>query len=177
MASAVPDRVEEWIRSRDLIPPGGDVVCLVSGGSDSTCLVHVLRELGYSVSAVHVAHGLRGAESDEDACFCRDVLGADVIEPVEAGHALPASEAELREVRYRLTEGRGLRATGHTASDQSRRPLSARLVRALRAIKPRREDGVVRPLLSLWRSETEEHCREHGVPFRIDSSNRDSKRG
>ena len=178
MASAVPDRVEEWIRSRDLIPPGGDVVCLVSGGSDSTCLVHVLRELGYSVSAVHVAHGLRGAESDEDACFCRDVLGADVIEPVEAGHALPASEAELREVRYRLTEGRGLRATGHTASDQVETVLY-RLVSSgsTRAIKPRREDGVVRPLLPLWRSETEEYCREHGVPFRIDSSNRDSKRG
>ncbi len=60
MAKALPERVEEWIRRHDLIAPGGDVACLVSGGADSTCLWHVLRELGYRVSAVHVNHGLRG---------------------------------------------------------------------------------------------------------------------
>src|SRR4029453_15190533 len=46
-----------------------------------------------------------------------------------------------------------------------------------KAIKPRREDGVVRPLLPVWRDETEAYCREHGLPFRTDSSNRDTKRG
>ena len=178
MASAVHDRVEEWIRSRDLIPPGGDMVCLVSGGPDSTCLWQVLRELGYGVSAVHVAHALRGAESEEDARFCRHVLGADVVEHVGAGHARLTKEAALREVRYRLTEGRGLRATGHTASDQVETVLY-RLVSSgsTRGIKPRREDGVVRPLLSVWREETEAYCRERGLQFRTDSSNRDSKRG
>ena len=56
------------------------MTCLVSGGADSTCLWHVLRELGYRVSALHVNHGLRGQESDEDAAFCRDVLGAEVVD-------------------------------------------------------------------------------------------------
>ena len=65
-------RVESFIREHGLVEPGGEVACLVSGGADSTCLWHVLGELGYSVSALHVAHGLRGAESDEDARFCRD---------------------------------------------------------------------------------------------------------
>ena len=60
-------RVDSHIRRHDLIPPGGDVTCLVSGGADSTCLWHLLGELGYRVSAVHVAHGLRGSESEEDA--------------------------------------------------------------------------------------------------------------
>jgi tRNA(Ile)-lysidine synthetase-like protein len=46
-----------------------------------------------------------------------------------------------------------------------------------RGIKARREDGVVRPLLPLWREETEAYCREHGLPFRFDSSNPDTKRG
>src|SRR5438034_4674962 len=73
-------RVEEFVRSRDLIPPGGEVVCLVSGGADSTCLWHVLRELGYRVSALHVDHGLRGDESDEDARICRERLGAEVVD-------------------------------------------------------------------------------------------------
>ena len=68
------ERIESFIRERSLIEPGGEVTCLVSGGADSTCLWHALGELGYRVSALHVAHGLRGAESDEDARFCRDVL-------------------------------------------------------------------------------------------------------
>ena len=177
MASAVPDSVEEWIRSRELIPRRGSVVCLVSGGADSTCLWHVLRELGYRVSAVHVNHGLRGEESDADALFCRELLGAEILVP---GGSEPRSgaEADLREVRYRLTEGLGLRATGHTASDQVETVLY-RLVSSgsARGIKPHREDGVVRPLLTVWREETVEYCREHGLEFRTDSSNSDTKRG
>jgi tRNA(Ile)-lysidine synthase len=167
------ERVEAYIRERDLSPPGGEVTCLVSGGADSTCLWHVLGELGYGVSALHVHHGVRGAEADADAAHCRDQLGADVIEAPPA-----ATEAELRELRYRLTAGRGLRATGHTASDQVETVLY-RLVASgsMRAIKPRREDGVVRPLLTVWREETERYCREHGLPFRTDTTNLDTKRG
>jgi tRNA(Ile)-lysidine synthase len=71
-----------------------------------------------------------------------------------------------------------LRATGHTASDQVETVLY-RLVASgsTRGIKPRREDGVVRPLLELWREETEEYCRAHGLAFRSDTSNADTKRG
>jgi tRNA(Ile)-lysidine synthase len=173
----VAERVERFVRRHDLIPPGGDICCLVSGGADSRCLWHVLRELGYSVSAVHVDHGLRGEESDEDARHCREVLGAEIVTPggtVSQG----AGEARLRELRYRLTEGRGLRATGHTASDQVETILY-RLVSSgnAKGIKARREDGVVRPLLELWREETEAYCNEHGLPFRVDTSNEDTKRG
>jgi len=177
MASAVPDRVESWIRRHDLIEPGGAIVCLVSGGADSTCLWHVLRELGYRVSAVHVNHGLRGAESDEDARHCRDVLSAEIVRP-SGSEPQGATEAELRTIRYRLTEGRGLRATGHTASDQVETVLY-RLVSSgsTKGIKVKREDGVVRPLLTVWREETEAYCRERGLPFRVDSTNADSKRG
>ena len=89
------------IREHELIPPGGEVTCLVSGGADSTCLWHVLRELGYRVSALHVAHGLRGAESDEDARFCREELGAEVVErarrrPHRGGAARPALRGRRR---------------------------------------------------------------------------------
>ena len=76
--SALTERVEATVRRRGLITAGGDVTCLVSGGADSTCLWHVLRELGFGVTAVHVDHGLRGAESDDDVAFCRDVLGAEI---------------------------------------------------------------------------------------------------
>lgn len=173
MAVTLEDRVEAFIREHRLVPAGGDVTCLVSGGADSTCLWHVLGALGYRVSAVHVNHGLRGDESDADARHCAEALGAEVVEAPTA-----ATEAELRELRYRLTEGRGLRATGHTASDQVETVLY-RLVSSgtTKGIKVRREDGVVRPLLPVWRDETEEYCRLHGLEFRVDSSNAGTKRG
>jgi tRNA(Ile)-lysidine synthetase-like protein len=177
MQSPVLERVEAWIRRHDLIAPGGDVVCLVSGGADSTCLWHALRELGYGVSAVHVAHGLRGGESEEDARFCAELMGAEILRPIDKFSRGP-TEAALRDVRYRVTKGRGLRATGHTATDQIETVLY-RLVSSgnTKAIKPRREDGVVRPLLRLWRDETEGYCADNGLAFRVDSSNPDTKRG
>jgi tRNA(Ile)-lysidine synthase len=171
---ALRARVDEHIRAHELISPGGEVVALVSGGADSTCLWHALRELGYRVSPLHVNHGLRGAESEEDARFCRDVFGADVIDaPVPPR---PTEEA-LRDLRYSYATDR-LRATGHTASDQVETVLY-RLVSSgtAKAIKPKREDGVVRPLLTLWREETEAYCRSEGLAYRPDSSNPDTRRG
>ena len=165
-------RVERHIREHELIPPGGEVVALVSGGADSTCLWHALGALGYCVSALHVNHGLRGAESDEDARFCREVLGAEVVDG-RGG----TTEDELRQIRYSFSTDR-LRATGHTASDQVETVLY-RLVASgnAKGIKPRREDGVVRPLLTLWREETEAYCRAEGLEFRRDSSNAGTRRG
>jgi tRNA(Ile)-lysidine synthase len=175
---ALAERVEATIRRRDLIEPGGDVVCLVSGGADSTCLWHVLGELGYRVTALHVDHGLRGAESDEDARFCAARMKAEVVTLAGEGPARPTTEAALRLARYTRTEGRGLRATGHTASDQVETILY-RLVSSgsTRGIKPRREDGVVRPLLDVWRGDTVRYCDEHGLDYRVDSSNESTKRG
>ena len=166
------DAVERDIRVRDLVPRGGDVTCLVSGGPDSTCLWHVLRALGYAVSALHVNHGLRGAESDDDARFCREAIGAEVVDG-SGGR----TEDELREIRYGFRVDR-LRATGHTASDQVETVLY-RIVSsgAPGGIKWRREDGIVRPLLTRWRSEIEAYLEAEAIPFRLDSTNRDTKRG
>ena len=58
---------------------GGDavsVLCAVSGGMDSMCLLHLLhtwgRERNFRVTAAHFNHQLRGAESDRDEAFVRD---------------------------------------------------------------------------------------------------------
>jgi tRNA(Ile)-lysidine synthase len=169
----VLERIEEHVRRHELIEAGGEVLCLVSGGADSTCLVLALRELGYRARALHVAHELRGAESEGDARFCVEVLGAELVSAPGAG----LSEAALRDLRY-AQRPRSLRATGHTASDQVETILY-RLVTSgnAKGIKPRREDGVVRPLLPLWREETLAFCRERGLEPRVDSSNAATTRG
>jgi tRNA(Ile)-lysidine synthetase-like protein len=170
---SVLERIEQHIRHHELIEPGGAVLCLVSGGADSTCLYHALRELGYRVSALHVDHGLRGAESDADAEWCAGRFDAEVVQ----GAARCATEAELRDVRYsfRVKE---LRATGHTLSDQVETILFRLASRGTtKGIELRRDDGVVRPLLCVWREETEAFCRERELEWRSDSSNPATLRG
>jgi tRNA(Ile)-lysidine synthetase-like protein len=173
-ADAIRGRIEEHIRRHELIPPSGEVLALVSGGPDSTCLWHALRALGYRVDALHVNHQLRGRESDEDARFCREQLGAQVV---DAPRPKRATEEALRDLRYSVSRDR-LRATGHTATDQVETVLY-RLAASgtAKGIKPKREDGVVRPLLRIWREETQAYCEAEGLPFREDSSNPDTKRG
>jgi tRNA(Ile)-lysidine synthetase-like protein len=165
------ERVAAHIARHDLLQPGAEVLCFVSGGADSTCLFHVLNELGYRVSALHVDHGLRGRESDDDARWCADRFGAEVVS------ATGTTEAELRNARYAVHADR-IRATGHTLSDQVETILF-RLASSgtTRGIKVRREDGVVRPLLCVWREDTEAYCREHGLEWRTDATNPDTKRG
>jgi tRNA(Ile)-lysidine synthetase-like protein len=171
--SHVANRVEAHVRRHGLIEPGGEIVCLVSGGADSTCLFHVLRELGYAVTALHVDHGLRAEESDEDARWCAERFGAEVVQAA----ARCSTEAELRDVRYSFRAGE-LRATGHTLSDQVETVLFRLASRGqAKGIKVRREDGVVRPLLCLWREETEAYCRDRGLEWRTDSSNPGTVRG
>ena len=171
--TALTERIEATIRTHELIPPAGPVTCMVSGGADSTCLWHALTVLGYHVSAVHVAHGVRGEASAADARHCRALMGAEVIEVDPA-----ATEAALRELRYAATAGPALRATGHTASDQVETVLY-RLVSSgnAKGIRLRREDGVVRPPLAVTRAETAAYCREHGLPVREDMSNSETSRG
>jgi tRNA(Ile)-lysidine synthase len=122
---------------------------------------------------LHVNHDRRGEESEEDARFCVERFGAEVVEAPGGG----LSEAELRDLRYSCATDR-LRATGHTASDQVETVLY-RLVSsgAATGIRVRRDDGVVRPLLRVWRDETEDYCRAEGLPYRLDSTNADTKRG
>src|SRR5256886_17237802 len=84
----------------------------------------------------------RGDESEEDARFCRETLGAEVVDG-RGGE----TEDELRQIRYSFAIDR-LRATGHTATDQ----VAAVLYRVVSsgtpgAIKSLRDGGVVRLLL------------------------------
>jgi tRNA(Ile)-lysidine synthase len=171
--AALRDRIDAAIRRHELIEPGGAVCCLVSGGADSTCLWHALRSLGYDVCALHVDHRLRGDESDADARFCAEHLGAEVV--VVDGTGM--SEAALRDARYAVASDR-LRATGHTASDQVETILYRLVARgAATGIPPRRDDGVVHPLLDVWREETHAYCEAEGLEIRVDSSNAATKRG
>ncbi len=149
------------------------MLCLVSGGADSTCLFHALRDLDYRVEALHVDHALRGDESDADAAWCAERFDAEIVRAAAGS----ATEAALRDIRYSFRAD-ALRATGHTLSDQVETIVYRLAARGTtKGIEVRRADGVVRPLLCVWREETEAYCRERGLEWRTDSSNPDTLRG
>ena len=119
---------------------------LVSGGADSTCLWHTLRELGYEVSALHVEpRPARARSPRRTPRFCRDVLGAEVVDG-RGG----TTEDEWREIRYSFATDR-LRATGpHRVRPGRDRPLPDRRQRRSRedrlAPRRRRRPSAPRPL-------------------------------
>ena len=106
------EKVEQYIREQGMIQKGDRVVAAVSGGADSVCLLSVLAELqgrlGFELRAVHVHHGLRGAEADRDSAFAGRLaedmgVPCQVIRVNAAAHAkdhgLTVEEAG-RELRY-----------------------------------------------------------------------------
>ncbi len=67
------DSLEQLIRTQQLIPAGCKVLCAVSGGADSVCLLHALYHLrprlNFQLAAAHYDHQLRGELSRADARF------------------------------------------------------------------------------------------------------------
>ena len=87
--------VETFIREQDLIPPGSTVLCAVSGGADSMCLLHVLytlrSRLDFQLIAAHYNHNLRGEESDRDARFVEQFVSLCCgVHRLPDGSTLPA---------------------------------------------------------------------------------------
>ena len=94
----------------------GPIVAMTSGGADSTLLAVVLVEQGCDVRLLHVAHGLRGAESEADAEACRALAARlDVRISVVDGRVAPGGnlEARLRDVR-RAAAARPARAASRS---------------------------------------------------------------
>ncbi len=172
--------------------PGERVGVAVSGGADSVALLLVLVELskrlGIELGVVHLNHGLRGAQSDADERFVREL--AERLElPFHARRAaLDESrnlEAAGRQARYAFFEELiadrtfDRIATGHTRSDQAETVLF-RLMRGagtagLAGILPTREPGIIRPLIEIERAEIVRWLRERGAAWREDASNLDTR--
>lgn len=104
--------VRRWIEEEKLIEAGDIVLAGVSGGADSVCLLLVLlayqKQADFSLRVVHVEHGIRGAESREDAAFVKKLCERlqipcriyEVDVPTYAAkHRLGIEEA-ARELRY-----------------------------------------------------------------------------
>ena len=68
-------RVKKYISDNKLLTDGAKVLVCVSGGADSVALLDVLLRSGYECHVAHCNFHLRGAESDRDEAFVRELCG------------------------------------------------------------------------------------------------------
>ena len=179
----VVERVAESVERHALLRPDQPVVCMVSGGADSTLLAHALARLGHPLATVHCAHALRGAESAADAVACRGLaaaLGAEhheVDAPVPAGPGIEDRARQLRRAAGERIAARRPIATGHTRDDRIEtilyRLASSPGRRAFAALPPSDGAGRVRPLIELGREEVRQALVSAQISWRDDASNRD----
>lgn len=172
-----------------MISYGDEVVVGLSGGADSVCLLLSLNELkselGITVSALHVNHCLRGAESDRDEQFCIELCQKNGI-PIITGRFDVLSRAKAdktstelaaRDIRYEFfkehTQGKKL-ATAHNANDNAETVIfnltRGTGIKGISGIPPCR-DNIIRPLIGTTREQIEEYLREKNQPFVTDSTN------
>jgi tRNA(Ile)-lysidine synthase len=191
----IHEHVLKVCRERSLVRQGDRILVAVSGGPDSTALLHILNDLksmlGIELAVAHFHHGLRGETADRDALFVKNLSG-DLELPfiMEYGDA-PAYQKEsgfsrqeaARVLRLQFLErarcslGAGKIVLGHTKDDQ----VEELLMRLIRGVGPdsltgmhmMRDGMVIRPLLRIPKVEILRFLEKRGLSFMEDESNRD----
>ncbi len=185
MATSLQDRVAAHCGRAGLLPAGEPVLAMVSGGADSTCLMHLLPEVHDGpVGVLAVDHGLRPGSRDEAQAVLAAARALGLAVHLAAPRLAPGSALQARARDARLAAARRVAraggyarvATGHTASDQAETVLF-RLARGTGrtgalGIAPRR-GRLIRPLLAVTGDETRAWCRERGLAVVRDPSNAD----
>lgn len=184
------DNVRKAVSDYGMIEAGDSVTVALSGGADSVSLLYTLRELkdelGFSLSACHINHNLRGAESDRDQRFAESlckklsvpvsVFSVDVKGTVRKHQSVEERARELRyEIFERLArEANAKIATAHNANDNAETVLLNLLrgtgLKGLCGIPPVR-DYIIRPLIYTPRTAIEAFCAENGIEYVTDRTN------
>lgn len=184
--------VHSHIDRHEMIRGGDRIVIGVSGGPDSVSLLDLLFRLRESLDirlcVAHLNHQLRGAASDMDERFVRD-LAASMGLPFYSERATlvkgGSPEAAAREARLAFLErvmrsaGAARIALGHTRSDQAEtvlmRLFSGAGPTGLGAIRPIRDGIWIRPLLTVSRQQIEAYVDHRSLRVRRDDSNADDR--
>lgn len=175
-----------------LFTAGQTVVVGVSGGPDSTALLHALAtlrdELGIVVVGAHLNHGFRGEEAIGDVEYVRGLCGRLGVECRSESVDVPAmrrrrrlsAQVAARDVRHaflrRVADAVGAEriALGHTRNDRIETVLMNILrgtgVEGLTSLPPM-SLPIIRPLIDVSRDATVAYCVRHDLQPRSDSSN------
>jgi tRNA(Ile)-lysidine synthase len=175
----------------DMFTAGENVLVGVSGGPDSTALLHMLVRLApkyrICLAVAHLHHGLRAKNADRDEAFVAQLASRLKLPFFRQRANLDphkgSVEEQAREARYgffkKIMTDHGYTkiALGHQKNDNAEAVLMHLLrgsgIRGLAGIPPVRDNQVIRPLIDLDRTAIMDYLKGHGIPFVEDETNAD----
>ncbi|MXV16052.1 tRNA lysidine(34) synthetase TilS [Hufsiella ginkgonis] len=178
----------DFIHEQRLFDPSDQILLAVSGGKDSVLMAHLFNEAGFRFGIAHCNFTLRGAESDGDEAFTRE-LAAGFGVPFYTVHFDTGFFAATRKISVQMA-ARELRydwfeeirkandyqfiAIAHHRNDAVETMLlnltRGTGIAGLHGIRAKR-GSLIRPLLFLKRDEIDELTAQNGLAYREDSSN------
>ncbi len=193
----IPGRIREILIGRRLIEPGDRVMAAVSGGADSTALLvilnHLKKDMSFDLSVCHLNHQIRGELADADEQFVKELCEKLHVQLYLERRDVPAIreraggslEEVARRVRYEFFETAACRlnankiALAHHRDDQCETVVfnlcRGSGIHGLRGMPMRRilcdRVELIRPMLTLSKSELEEYLQAHRMAWCRDHTN------
>lgn len=186
------EQFRKFIGENNLISPGDRILLAVSGGIDSMVMTHLFLQSEYELGIAHCNFSLRGKESDRDEGMVRNYASEHNIPFFTARFETKyfakknrlSVQMAARELRYEWfaevmkKNGYDLTAVAHNLNDNIE-TLLINLTRGtglagLTGMKPV-SNTIIRPLLFATRQNIIAYCNLHGIIFREDKSNADTK--
>lgn len=177
----------DTVNTHNMLCKNDRVLVGLSGGADSTALLHVLcglkQEYNIEIACAHINHQLRKT-ADRDMLFCKELCDRLGVEffcltrdiKTEAQNAGMSDELYARCVRYEFFESLGFDkiATAHNKNDVAE-TLVFNFMRGaatggLSGI-PYVRGNIIRPLLDIKKSDILEFCKENNYQFVTDETN------
>lgn len=189
------DKVSNFIADNNMISAGDRIVLGLSGGADSVCLLILLLDIGdrlgicsKDIFAVHINHGIRGQEADEDEAFARDLCQSKGVSFISFHKDIVGYAKELnmsveeagRKFRYQcfesVSEEQGCTkiAVAHNKNDMAETVIFNMLrgtgLKGMAGMQPVR-GKIIRPILNITRAEILDYLSEKEQDYRNDSTN------
>lgn len=188
--------VRQTIKRENLIEKNDKILIALSGGPDSICLLDIMIKLkdeyDLTLYAAHLNHRIRGIDAQEDSLFCQKICKKNNVTffvknidiPELAVQQSRGVEEVARDVRYDMffdiknKLGINKIAVAHNLDDQAETMLMKMFrgsgIQGLRGIDYKRKDGIIRPLLDIYKSQINEYCDVNNLNPRIDKTNFES---
>lgn len=182
------DTFNKFLSEDQLVSQSNKVLLAVSGGADSMAMLALFCSTTIKIGVVHLNHGMRAAESDKDEDLCKSYcLKAGIpfySKKVDLNHIKSNFQEEARKIRFEYfqeimrKESYDLLATAHHKNDQVEnfflRINRQAGLQGLSGMKLR-SGNLIHPMLFANKAQISKFIKSHGVPFREDQSNLESK--
>lgn len=194
MINMIEERILKTIKKYNLIRANEKIICGVSGGPDSICMLDILRKIkeekkmDFEIIVCHVNHLIREeAINDEEYVvnYCKKNQIKSYVKRIDvkryANNKKQGTEEAGRNIRYEFfeeilkKENASKIAIAHNKNDKIETIIMNLLrgsgISGLKGIEPIREEKYIRPLIEIERNDIEDYCKQNKLEPRIDKTN------